>query len=129
MSLHAVCGPEISLVVRIHLPRSVLALLCRFPGGLKERTARDQFRLQPEEILRRAVYGMLPKNKLRKVGRHHCAVAQAMYTVMQLGWLLRRDEGCSLSPFTLGAAASSMDCRPSHPTLTLLAACRRGPAN
>lgn len=41
---------------------------CRFPGGLKERTARDQFRLQPEEILRRAVYGMLPKNKLRKVG-------------------------------------------------------------
>ena len=46
----------------------MLVMLCRFPGGLKERTARDQFRLQPEEILRRAVYGMLPKNKLRKVG-------------------------------------------------------------
>ena len=40
----------------------------RFPGGLKERTARAQFQRQPEEVLRKAVYGMLPKNKLRAVG-------------------------------------------------------------
>ena len=68
VSLHAVCSPETGLIVSAQWAGSVPALLCRFPGGLKERTARDQFRLQPEEILRRAVYGMLPKNKLRKVG-------------------------------------------------------------
>ena len=41
--------------------------LCRFPGGLKERSARLQFEKDPTEILRKAVYGMLPKNKLRDV--------------------------------------------------------------
>ncbi|KAK9810050.1 hypothetical protein WJX72_004007 [[Myrmecia] bisecta] len=37
-----------------------------YPGGLKQRTAKDQFQREPEDILRRAVYGMLPKNNLRK---------------------------------------------------------------
>ncbi|CAM9165833.1 unnamed protein product [Hapterophycus canaliculatus] len=37
-----------------------------FPGGLKERPADDQLVRRPEEILRRAVVGMLPKNGLRK---------------------------------------------------------------
>ncbi|KAK9916633.1 hypothetical protein WJX75_005148 [Coccomyxa subellipsoidea] len=37
-----------------------------FPGGLKERTAKKEFEGDPTSILRRAVYGMLPKNKLRK---------------------------------------------------------------
>lgn len=37
-----------------------------YPGGLKERTAQDQFQRAPEKILYEAVYGMLPKNKLRK---------------------------------------------------------------
>lgn len=41
--------------------------LCRFPGGLKERSARLQFEKDPTEILRKAVYGMLPKNNLRDV--------------------------------------------------------------
>jgi len=41
--------------------------LCRFPGGLKERSARLQFEKDPTEILRKAVHGMLPKNKLRDV--------------------------------------------------------------
>ncbi|KAL3154409.1 54S ribosomal protein L13 [Trebouxia sp. C0010 RCD-2024] len=36
-----------------------------FPGGLKERSAELQFQKDPTEILRKAVYGMLPKNKLR----------------------------------------------------------------
>lgn len=34
---------------------------------MKERSVKDQLAKAPEEILRRAVYGMLPKNNLRKV--------------------------------------------------------------
>ena len=37
-----------------------------YPGGLKSRTAADMASRKPEEILRHAVAGMLPKNKLRK---------------------------------------------------------------
>ena len=36
-----------------------------FPGGLKERTAGDEAARDPTAPLRRAVYGMLPKNALR----------------------------------------------------------------
>lgn len=43
-------------------------LLCRYPGGLKERAAKDQHEKDPVKVLYNAVYGMLPKNKLRKVG-------------------------------------------------------------
>ena len=35
-----------------------------FPGGLKERTLREQLKRRPTEVLRKAVKGMLPKNKL-----------------------------------------------------------------
>ena len=35
-----------------------------YPGGLKERPLREQLRRRPEEVLRKAVRGMLPKNKL-----------------------------------------------------------------
>jgi large subunit ribosomal protein L13 len=35
-----------------------------FPGGLKERTLREQLSRRPTEVLRKAVKGMLPKNKL-----------------------------------------------------------------
>jgi large subunit ribosomal protein L13 len=35
-----------------------------YPGGLRERTLRQQLERRPEEVLRRAVRGMLPKNKL-----------------------------------------------------------------
>lgn len=38
-----------------------------YPGGLKQRTAKEMFERKPEEILRKAVYGMLPKNKMRKL--------------------------------------------------------------
>ena len=41
----------------------------RFPGGLKQRTAQEQFAKDPSSILREAVLGMLPKNNLRKVSR------------------------------------------------------------
>ena len=35
-----------------------------YPGGLRKRTLREQLDRRPEEVLRRAVKGMLPKNKL-----------------------------------------------------------------
>ncbi|KAL4426999.1 hypothetical protein ABPG77_009560 [Micractinium sp. CCAP 211/92] len=37
-----------------------------YPGGLKERTAKQMFAKQPDSILREAVMGMLPKNNLRR---------------------------------------------------------------
>lgn len=36
-----------------------------YPGGIKEVTAKKLFSERPTEILRKAVYGMLPTNKLR----------------------------------------------------------------
>jgi large subunit ribosomal protein L13 len=35
-----------------------------YPGGLRERTLREQLDRRPEEVLRKAVKGMLPKHKL-----------------------------------------------------------------
>lgn len=37
-----------------------------FPGGLKKETLGKLRERKPEEIIRRAVFNMLPKNKLRK---------------------------------------------------------------
>jgi len=37
-----------------------------YPGGLKEVAARKVFETKPERLIREAVLGMLPKNKLRK---------------------------------------------------------------
>jgi large subunit ribosomal protein L13 len=39
-----------------------------YPGGLKERTARQMAANKPDWVLREAVLGMLPKNNLRRVG-------------------------------------------------------------
>ncbi len=36
-----------------------------YPGGLKEKKIKEVFEKNPGEVLRRAVYKMLPKNKLR----------------------------------------------------------------
>jgi len=36
-----------------------------YPGGLKRTPMKHVFEDDPAEVLRRAVYGMLPKNKLR----------------------------------------------------------------
>ena len=38
----------------------------RFPGGYKEETPKTWIDKKPSEIIRLAVYGMLPKNRLRK---------------------------------------------------------------
>ncbi len=35
-----------------------------YPGGLKAETARERLEKKPEEIMRAAVWGMLPKNRL-----------------------------------------------------------------
>ncbi len=37
-----------------------------YPGGLKSITAEKLFKENPEEILKKAVWGMLPKNKMQK---------------------------------------------------------------
>jgi large subunit ribosomal protein L13 len=37
-----------------------------YPGGLKERTLEEQLRRRPEEVIRRAVKGMLPRNRLAR---------------------------------------------------------------
>lgn len=37
-----------------------------FPGGLREETLEKLRQRKPREIIRRAVFNMLPKNKLRK---------------------------------------------------------------
>jgi large subunit ribosomal protein L13 len=38
-----------------------------YPGGLKERTLREQLQRRPTEVIRKSVKGMLPKNKLASV--------------------------------------------------------------
>lgn len=38
-----------------------------YPGGLKEESLRNLLARRPEEVIRRAVSGMLPKNKLRSI--------------------------------------------------------------
>lgn len=38
----------------------------RYPGGLRERGVRKVLEARPEKVIREAVLGMLPKNKLRK---------------------------------------------------------------
>lgn len=37
-----------------------------YMGGLYERTYEEQFELSPTEVVRKAVYGMLPDNRLRR---------------------------------------------------------------
>jgi len=37
-----------------------------YPGGIRSRTLREQLERRPEEVLRKAVKGMLPKNRLAR---------------------------------------------------------------
>lgn len=37
-----------------------------YPGGIRSRTMGELWAKDPTEVLRKAIYGMLPKNKLRK---------------------------------------------------------------
>jgi large subunit ribosomal protein L13 len=57
-----------------------------YPGGLRSRTLREQLERRPTEVIRKAVKGMLPRNKLARqqitklkvyAGPDHPHVAQA----------------------------------------------------
>jgi large subunit ribosomal protein L13 len=37
-----------------------------YPGGIRSRTLREQLEHRPEEVIRRAVKGMLPRNRLAR---------------------------------------------------------------
>lgn len=47
-----------------------------YPGGLSKETFQNMFKRRPTEVLRRAISGMLPKNKLRdrRLARLHIYV-------------------------------------------------------
>ncbi|MBI1957581.1 MAG: 50S ribosomal protein L13 [Candidatus Niyogibacteria bacterium] len=46
-----------------------------YPGGLRKERLGDVFAKDPREVLRRAVWGMLPKNKLRRIFIKHLTFA------------------------------------------------------
>jgi len=56
-----------------------------YPGGLKDKTLKELLEKKPEEVIRKAVWGMIPKNKLGRAvckklkvyrGPHHPHQAQ-----------------------------------------------------
>lgn len=56
-----------------------------YPGGLKEKTLKEILEKKPEEVIKKAVWGMIPKNKLGRAvykklkvyrGPHHPHEAQ-----------------------------------------------------
>ena len=56
-----------------------------YPGGLKEKTLKEMLEKKPEEVIKKAVWGMIPKNKLGRAvykklkvyrGPHHPHEAQ-----------------------------------------------------
>jgi large subunit ribosomal protein L13 len=56
-----------------------------YPGGLKEETLKELLQKKPEDVIRKAVWGMIPKNKLGRAvykklkvyrGPHHPHEAQ-----------------------------------------------------
>ena len=56
-----------------------------YPGGIKEKTMKELMETKPEEIIKKAVWGMIPKNKLGREaykklkvyrGSHHPHEAQ-----------------------------------------------------
>ena len=65
-----------------------------YPGGIKQRTLREQLERRPTEVIRKAVKGMLPKNKLASAqltklkiyaGPEHPHAAQAPKTLELTG--------------------------------------------
>ena len=75
-----------------------------YPGGLKTRTLREQLERRPTEVIRKAVKGMLPKNKLAAAqlsklkvyaGPEHPHAPQAPKPLELKG---RRDYGSGFEP-------------------------------
>ena len=50
----------------VKLDKKVYRRHTLYPGGLREVAARKVFETKPDRLIREAVLGMLPKNKLRK---------------------------------------------------------------
>lgn len=48
------------------LDTKIYAWHTRYPAGLRERTAREMIAKKPEKVIFDAVWGMLPRNKLRR---------------------------------------------------------------
>lgn len=70
---HLNCGDHVVVInarqIRLtgkKLDQKVYRWHTGYPGGLKEVSARVLYQRKPEEMLREAILGMLPKNKLRK---------------------------------------------------------------
>jgi large subunit ribosomal protein L13 len=68
---HVDCGDFVVVVnaEKIHvtgkkLDEKMVRWHTGYPGGLKERTLRQQLERRPTEVIRKAVKGMLPKNRL-----------------------------------------------------------------
>ena len=72
-----------------------------YPGGIRSRTLGEQLERRPEEVLRKAVRGMLPKNSL---GR-----AQLMKLKIYAGGAraARRGSGCGCRPGTRSDASTA----------------------
>ncbi|MDP2873847.1 MAG: 50S ribosomal protein L13 [bacterium] len=68
------CGDKVVVVnaaaVAVSAGRSETKIYKRhsgYPGGLRLETLKDLLARRPEEVIRRAVWGMLPNNRLRAV--------------------------------------------------------------
>lgn len=67
------CGDPVIIINARHirltgkkLEKKVYRWHTGYPGGLREVSAQKLMETRPEEVVREAVLGMLPKNKLRK---------------------------------------------------------------
>lgn len=65
-----------------------------YVGGLKEENVKSVLERKPEEVLRRAVLGMLPKNRLRKIRARKLRI----FPDEQLG-LFEQTDGVDKAPF------------------------------
>lgn len=66
------CGDHVVVINAKHVKttgkketQKVYTRYSGYPGGLKKEVLKDLRQRRPDEVIRHAVYGMLPKNKLR----------------------------------------------------------------
>ncbi|KAF7359421.1 54S ribosomal protein L23, mitochondrial [Mycena sanguinolenta] len=80
-----------------------------YPGGLKETPYKDMMIKKPDEIIRHAVSGMLPKNKLRERRLERLRIFPSYHMGRMGGNILRSWDDGTLPP----------DWDPSVPTTTM----------
>ena len=98
---HRDCGDNVVVVNARHVAltgKKVDQKLYRwhtgYVGGLKEENVKSVLERKPEEVLRRAVLGMLPKNRLRKIRARKLRI----FPDEQLG-LFEQTDGVDKAPF------------------------------